>query len=103
MEQLASHNAGVMVVIVGLTNQNVPVKKIYSLDEENKIIKKIVKNINPYLIEGIDIFISPSSIQKNDELGCMQKGNQATDGGHLLLDYEEVKKLNLSDELKKSL
>ena len=43
---LASHNAGVMVVIVGLTNQNVPVKKIYSLDEENKIIKKIVKNIN---------------------------------------------------------
>ena len=100
---LASYNAGVMVVIVGLANQNIAVRKIYSVNEENKIIKKIVKNINPYLIEGIDIFVSPSSIQKNDELGCMQKGNQATDGGHLLLDYEEVQRLNLCDQLQKKI
>ncbi|UGQ29066.1 class I SAM-dependent DNA methyltransferase [Acinetobacter calcoaceticus] len=84
---LASNNAGVTCVIVGITN--VKGKSKFILDNSTK---KKVQNINPYLLDFQDIFIPryPSSIC---HLPKMLKGNQPTDGGGLIFSEQEKREL----------
>ena len=96
---LAAHNAGVTVVIVGISNH--PPKKCYvftsSNDEENNTVKE-TDFINAYLVPGKNIIVKKSStpISKIPE---MLKGSIPVDGGHLLLDSKsEVKALELTPE-----
>ena len=50
---LASHNAGVTVVIVGIKKKNNKTsKKIFSIDEHKNTISREVSNINPYLVSN---------------------------------------------------
>ncbi len=85
---LASQNAGVTVVIIGLSNQEKSNKRIFSLNENDEITIKIVQNINAYLIPFDDIFVS-SSAQPISEISHMLLGNFAKDGGHLICDSDE--------------
>lgn len=92
---LATQNAGVTVVIVGISNKAGTLPRIYSLAESGETVIKQVDNINAYLVGGKDIFVSPS----DDVLGGMPKmdnGNKPVDGGHLLLESDEVRDLKLS-------
>lgn len=84
---LASNNAGVTCVIVGITN--IPNRPKFILDNSTK---KKVQNINPYLLDFQNIFIPryPSSIC---HLPKMLKGNQPTDGGHLIFSEQEKREL----------
>ncbi len=97
---LASHNAGVTVVIVGVKKKNNKTsKKIFSIDELKNTISREVSNINPYLVSGENIVISPSRKQLSN-LPEFYRGNSPTDGGFLLLDNDEKLGLKLGEEIE---
>ena len=96
-ENNAKSKAAVIVVIVGLRNNNLKgEKKIF-----NNRISRTVKNINPYLVEGENNFLFRRSSPLSN-FPEMMKGNYPTDDGNLLLtpsekdallkDYPKVKK-----------
>ena len=84
---LASHNAGVTVVIVGMTNENSKSKIIFDLNPNGVTSSKHVKNISAYLTNSMNVIIEPF-MRAPDERGYMIRGNMATDGGNLLLDED---------------
>lgn len=79
----AKSNAGVTVIIVGLANKSNKPKLLF-----NEKVKKEVKNINAYLLEGNNIYIE-SKNQSISKFPPMNFGNMPADGGHLLFTEEE--------------
>ncbi len=90
---LASHNAGVTVVIVGVGAQDIASKSLFHMDSEGKTAVRIVDNINAYLIPGRRIIVEPVS-KARDDRGYMIRGNMPTDGGNLLLNETEKHELH---------
>jgi len=100
-KNLAANNAGVTVVIVGITNSKHQHKHLYSVDENGKSSKRRVDYINAYLIEGENIIVKGASSPIGDK-EKMFWGNKPTDGGHFIFDeadkeglernYPEIKK-----------
>lgn len=89
---LASRNAGVTVVIVGISNQNSKNKYLISATDTGEL-KKEVKEINAYLIPGSNIVVNPS--QRNMwGMPQMIRGNSPTDGGNLILEKSEVDQIS---------
>jgi len=86
---LASHNAGVTVIIVGISNRNGGPKRLFSLDEKGGVVVKEVENINSYLVAGREIEIQPSKSSISGG-AYMDLGNMPKDGGHLLLSFNEA-------------
>ncbi|MCY4477362.1 MAG: lactate dehydrogenase [Gammaproteobacteria bacterium] len=87
---LAAHNAGVTVVIVGISSRMDQRKRhIFSVDGDGIAIARAADNINPYLVPAPNVFVkarpSPSANVKQ-----MQFGNMPNDGGHLLMDSREA-------------
>lgn len=79
----ASNQAGVLCVIIGISNNsNIKQKKIYS----NSFTSN-VKNISPYLIEG-NLLVSARK-KSISNLPPMSVGSQIADGGHLILSTED--------------
>jgi hypothetical protein len=94
---LASHNAGVTVVIVGISNQTGTSRRIISVADDGSLIAKDVANINAYLIAGPNVIVHPLS--KNlAGLPEMARGNSPTEGGHLILEHGALAALDLSNE-----
>ena len=80
-------NAGVTVVIIGLRNLNTKAPKfIYSPEG----IKKEVKNINAYLIDGPEIIVNGQT-KPISKLPTMYFGNMPNDGGNLLFTSAEYR------------
>jgi hypothetical protein len=79
----AKNNAGVTCVIVGVRNITDKPKLLFGADNY-----KVVKHINPYLIEGKDVFVRRTSEVISGfppmVIGCM-----ARDGGNLIFKPEE--------------
>ena len=86
---LASHNAGVTVVIVGISNRLGPVRRLYSIGTEGEATVSETGNINPYLVGGPDALVRPRSEPMAD-LHEMSFGNMPNEGGHLLLDRADA-------------
>ena len=97
---LASHNAGVTVAIVGITNHAGAVRKLYALNSEGETILKEVDNINAYLVAAPNI-----QIEKRQSIGSggseMLRGNMPYDGGNLLMSPNEVEALGLTTDQAK--
>lgn len=89
---LASHNAGVTVVIVGIARNAGKERRLFSEAangaKDAPVEVKAASNINAYLIAGQDVIVSPLS-RANDGRGLMEWGNKPTDGGNLFLDSSE--------------
>lgn len=79
----AANNAGVYCTILGLTASHSGPKFIFFGDN-----KREVNHINPYLVPGTDNIVSGRSTPLSG-LSKMNTGNQAADGGHLLLTPQE--------------
>ena len=97
---LASHNAGVTVVIVGLSSQAKALRCLYSIANNGKKDAMDVKegaHINAYLVHGADVLVDKASRPLSD-LAYMSFGNKPVDGGHLLLSRDEVDELDLTPE-----
>ncbi len=93
---LAKSNAGVTVVIVGLSGQTEKRKVIFS-EEQNTLKARLVENINPYLSPGSDVIVEKRATAFG-ELGVMTLGNQPYDGGYLILRKSELDSLGLTKE-----
>jgi hypothetical protein len=77
---LASHNAGVTVIIVGLGKKSSFPKNLYQDD-----IVKQCSTIGPYLVPDSLVYVQKAG----EPIGChstMLFGNMPRDGGHLFLD-----------------
>ncbi|GAB5339713.1 class I SAM-dependent DNA methyltransferase [Pseudomonas fluorescens] len=88
---LASHNAGVTVVIVGLSKKSVEPKKLYQDD-----LLKQCSAIGPYLVPNSLAYVQKAS----DPIGQqspMLFGNMPRDGGHLFLDSDLATKIMALD------
>ena len=94
---LASHNAGVTVVIVGISKKPTQARRLFSVAEDGNTIARDVAHINAYLVAGPNIVVQKASPQE-PSLSAMDFGNKPVDGGHLLLTRDEVEGLNLVPE-----
>ncbi|WP_370336459.1 class I SAM-dependent DNA methyltransferase [Parvularcula marina] len=97
---LASHNAGVTVVIIGITNRPEGRKTLFSESDNGTVEARDISSINAYLVPGPDILVRKSSKPIN-KLPEMKFGNKPVDGGYLLLSAGEVEKLGLSEFQKR--
>ncbi|AWV88075.1 DNA methyltransferase [Bradymonas sediminis] len=86
---LASHNAGVTVAIVGLSKNPPTNRNIYSV-EDGELIEKQVENINAYLTASPNVVVKKVTKPLSANLSTMNYGNKPTDGGYLLLSYDEM-------------
>lgn len=89
---LASHNAGVTVAIIGITKNPKIQRHIFSLDQSGETISKSASNINAYLVAGPNIIISKVSRSPKDR-AHMVWGNKPTDDGNFFLNVSEKAKL----------
>jgi hypothetical protein len=94
---LASRNAGVTVVIVGISQHQATSCKLFSSGDDGSVIAKEVEHINAYLIAGPDVIIEKMA-QPSQELARMNFGNKPVDDGYLLLTRDEVDSLELTPE-----
>jgi hypothetical protein len=96
---LASHKAGVTVVIVGLSTTSLATHTLYSAGADSVAQVREVERINAYLVPGNPVWITSRSAPATG-LFPMTKGDQPTDGGFLLLARHEVKALGVTPELE---
>ena len=94
---LASHNAGVAVAIVGISNHPGQARKIFTASKGEEDTVTTTNHINPYLVPGPDIIINKTT-NPIGAVAQMSFGNKPVDGGNLLLSTRELSKLNLTDE-----
>jgi len=89
---LASHNAGVTVVIVGISNSSSATRRLFSDGFDGETTVREVSNINPYLIAGPNVLVKPTTkpLSKQHE---MSFGNMPNEGGHLLLTASEAENI----------
>jgi hypothetical protein len=88
---LASRNAGVTVVIIGISSGAVK-KSLFSITESGETIDKQVSNINAYLIPSSNVFITKSSSPLSD-IFTIDNGNKPTDGGYLVFPKERAEEI----------
>lgn len=94
---LASHNAGVIVAIVGISNHAGAIRRLYSLTEEGGVVVKEADNINAYLAHGANIIVEKASKPFSNQ-SQMSFGNKPVDGGNLLLSGDDLRSLGLTAE-----
>lgn len=83
----ASNNAGVTCVIVGIRNECLEPKYIFTKEDRDT-----ATNINGYLLDAPSIQITKAS-KSLSSLPLMDYGNKPADGGHLLLSDTEAEEL----------
>ena len=86
---LASHNAGVTVAIVGMSATPSTPRKLFSINEDGSVVVRETSNINAYLTLGANVMIRTAS-EPLGEQTAMSFGNMPNEGGHLLLDVQEA-------------
>lgn len=94
---LASHNAGVTVAIVGLSRVTAKKRRLYDLSREGENTVREAENITPYLTIGENVVV-PSQRQSIAGLYDMCFGNMPVDGGNLLLSADELARLQLTPQ-----
>ncbi|MYJ51921.1 MAG: class I SAM-dependent DNA methyltransferase [Gammaproteobacteria bacterium] len=94
---LASHNAGVTVVIVGISRQAPKLRLIFSGADDAKVSVLKTENINAYLVSGPDVIVRGIPKTPRDR-ASMVWGNKPTDGGNLVLSPDEKRRVEAENE-----
>lgn len=92
---LASNNAGVTVVVIGLADKSVKNRKIFQEGTDGHISVRDCENINAYLLAGQNIEIVKSKLPISS-ISTMTLGNVPYDGGNLLIDSRDLNTLRLN-------
>ena len=92
---LAANNAGVTVIIVGLSAA--PSRKVLFVSDGTEITTVSGKNINAYLVPAPNVIVDKKQTPVGD-LDRMELGNQPYEGGNLIFNRDEFHSLNLDDE-----
>ena len=98
---LASSNAGVTVVIVGISKHVGPIRQLYSQSDDTGTVLKAVENINAYLIPAPNVEIQPRA-KTSDDRSAMQFGNHPYYASDLIFSTDGAARLvQASPEVKK--
>lgn len=85
---LAAHNAGVTVAVVGFGSSGGNVKQLFSADRDGSVSMREVDNINAYLVAGPNVIAEGRSSSVSN-LPRMVLGNQPYEGNNLILEADE--------------
>lgn len=96
---LASHNAGVTVVIVSISGNSGRIKRIYSENTNGEMAVVVGNQISPYLVRGDQTFVTKSR-KAISNISEMIRGNMPYENGNFLFDEDEYKSFSLSPQLK---
>lgn len=94
---LASHNAGVTVVIVGISPNGCKFSRLYSSADDGASIAKDVAGINAYLVAGQNYIVNAEKKNRNGFFE-MVRGNTGNDGGHLYMTSSQLAAMNLTPD-----
>jgi hypothetical protein len=86
---LASHNAGVTVVIVGISNISKSNRKLYAIGEKGETTVREANFINAYLVAGPNVIVEQERTNRNGYPELI-RGNTGNDGGNLYLTADEA-------------
>ena len=86
---LASHNAGVTVAVVGISASPKALRQLFSVAEDGSMVVRETTHINAYLTPGANVLVEARS-EPLGQLTSMSFGSMPNDGGHLLLDVQEA-------------
>lgn len=89
---LAAKNAGVTVIIIGLSERDASNPLLFQSDDNDIITKREVANINAYLIPFRDIYV-PALSKPLSPIGEIINGSKPADGGHLLMKADGARAL----------
>ncbi len=92
---LASNNAVVTVIIVGLSKEFVGKKRLFQVNEKYEEIEFAVDLIGPYLIPNSQIIVEGQTKPISD-LSQMSLGNAPYDGGGLILNDDDITQTGFS-------
>ena len=87
---LASHNAGVTVVIVGISRIPKKARRIFSDSTNDGLIVRESEFINAYLIAGPSVIVTPER-SAPDQRATMQFGNHPYYGASLIFSWAEAR------------
>ena len=87
---LASHNAGVTVAVVGLSRETAASALLYVEGEDGQTASREVSFINAYLVPAPDAIVKARTSPLS-RLAEMTFGNMPNDGGYLLLNPQEAR------------
>ncbi|MGC9527067.1 MAG: class I SAM-dependent DNA methyltransferase [Limnospira sp.] len=85
---LASHNAGVTVAIIGISTNAGQSRYLFSSNDSGEAVSKQCKNINAYLVSGKNIEVEPLR-NPVSLVSPMLFGNMPRDGGNFILTSDE--------------
>lgn len=85
---LAAHNAGVTVAIIGFGRPSDNQRKLFTQEKNEESSVREIPKINAYLVSGPDIIIESAAISKNG-LPKMSLGNQPYEGNFLILEPDD--------------
>ncbi len=89
---LATHNAGVTVAIIGISTNPGKICRLFSIGDNYETIEKKTENINAYLVSGGNVEVK----QERSPISCVSPmlfGNMPRDGGSFILNGNERNKI----------
>jgi hypothetical protein len=93
---LAAYNAGVTVVVIGLSKNRTRSALLFENSGESSPNKREVKNINAYLVPHGNVIVEAAT-NAIAPINQMTNGNKPVDGGHLILDFQEARALRVAE------
>ena len=93
---LASHNAGVTVAVVGIGTPTTAPRRVYAHQDDGMVVLREGVSITPYLTIGPRIIVEKQNAPMS-ALSIMEFGNKPSDGGNLLLSRDELESLGISE------
>lgn len=87
---LAANNAGVTVVILGISREGGGSARLFEPSDYDTVIEKQVDSINAYVVPGPNLYVNAVSSPPAG-LPAMVWGNKPTDGGGLILSPDEAR------------
>jgi len=89
---LASHNAGVTVSIIGLTKNSAKERRLFDLDKNGTMVERLSRNINGYLVFSENISVSAERLPPSGR-AKMRFGNHPYYANSLILTAYEARGL----------
>lgn len=86
---LAKHNAGVTVAIVGMSNDAGRVRRLFSIGRDGKTVRRETVGINAYLVAGANVIVKRVA-KPLTAVAHMSFGNKPVDDGNLLLTVDDI-------------
>jgi hypothetical protein len=87
---LASYNAGVTVVVIGISNHAGKSRHLFSISDDGTVISREVENINAYLVPTTNVIVEAISRTPQNKRPMLW-GNKPSDGGNLILSASEAR------------